>query len=87
LGILVSNGGSEVKKPTTSTEQTFSIGFTFMPSEKEDNFVCALEKCRELLKCQDHPNIVVTYQDVALMNIVDRVSPKPTALLVGFTSA
>ncbi|MCH80303.1 FAR1-related protein [Trifolium medium] len=36
---------------TTSTELTFSIGFAFMTSEKEDNFVWALERCRDLLKC------------------------------------
>jgi hypothetical protein len=52
---------------TTSIEQTFSIGFTFITAEKEDNFVWALERCRELLKYQDHMNVVVTGRDVALM--------------------
>jgi hypothetical protein len=45
---------------TTSTEQTLTIGFTFVTSEKEDNFVWALERCHDLLKFQDHPQIVVT---------------------------
>jgi hypothetical protein len=69
---------------TTSTEQTLTIGFTFVTSEKEDNFVWALERCHELLKCQDQSNVVVFDQDVALMNVVDRVFPKYTALLCRF---
>jgi hypothetical protein len=69
---------------TTSTEQTLTIGFTFVTSEKEDNFVWALERCHELLKCRDHSNVVVFEQDVALMNVVDRVFPKYTALLCRF---
>jgi hypothetical protein len=72
---------------STYAEQMFYIGFAFLLSEKEDNFVWALERCRELLKCQDHPNTVVTDRDGALMNAVDRVFLKFTAILCSFTSA
>jgi hypothetical protein len=66
---------------TTSTEQTFSIGFTLFSAEKESNFVWVLERYRELLKLQDHPDVVVTDRDNALMNVVDRVFPMSAKLL------
>ncbi|MCI27346.1 protein FAR1-RELATED SEQUENCE 5 [Trifolium medium] len=37
-----------------------------------------------MLKCQDNPEVVVTGRDFALMNVVDRVFPKSTALLFQF---
>jgi uncharacterized Rossmann fold enzyme len=43
-----------------------------MTSEKEDNFVRALERCCDLLKCRDHPQVAVTDWDLALINAIDR---------------
>ncbi|MCH83091.1 protein FAR1-RELATED SEQUENCE 6-like [Trifolium medium] len=63
---------------------TYSIAFAFMTSEKEDNFVRALERCRDMLKCQDNPEVVVTNRDLALMNAIDRVFLKSTVLLCRF---
>jgi alpha-glucosidase len=65
---------------TTSTEQKFSVGFALLSAEKESNFVWALQKCRELLKQQDHPGVVVTDRDNTLMNIVDSVFPRSVKL-------
>ena len=66
----------------TSTQLTFSIGFAYMMSEKEDNVTWALERCREWLDSKDlYPRVVVTDRDNALMNVVDTVFPKATALL------
>ncbi|MCH80534.1 protein FAR1-RELATED SEQUENCE 6-like [Trifolium medium] len=66
---------------TTCTGKTFSIAFAFMTAENEDNFVWVLDRCRDLLKCPDHPQVVVTDRDAALMNVVDRGFLKSTALL------
>jgi hypothetical protein len=68
---------------TTSTEQMFSI-VALLSAEKESNFVWALERCRELLIRQDHPDVVVTDRDNALMNVVDRVFTKSAKLLCRF---
>jgi hypothetical protein len=70
----------------TSTGKTFSIAFAFMMSEKENNFVWTLERCRDLLKFQDHPRIVVADRDLALMNTIDRVFPMSTLYFVGIAS-
>jgi len=46
---------------TTSTQVTFSIGFAYMISQKEDNVTWALERCRELLNSKAiYPRVVVT---------------------------
>ncbi|MCH90815.1 protein FAR1-RELATED SEQUENCE 6, partial [Trifolium medium] len=65
----------------TSTEQTFSVGFAFMTAEKEDHFIWALQKCRDLLRCADDVKVVVTDREGALMNAVEKVFPKATDLL------
>ena len=66
----------------TSTQLTFSIGFAYMVSEKEEHVTWALERCRELLHSKDlYPRVVVTDRDNALMNVVDTVFPRATALL------
>ncbi|KAK2436914.1 hypothetical protein QL285_021874 [Trifolium repens] len=37
----------------TSTGKTYAIAFGFLTSEKEDNFVCALQAVSNLLRCKD----------------------------------
>lgn len=52
----------------TSTQLTFSIGFAYMMSQKEDNVTWTLERCRELLHSKAiYPKVVVTDWDNALM--------------------
>nr|ABN08127.1 hypothetical protein MtrDRAFT_AC155880g27v2 [Medicago truncatula] len=52
----------------TSTQLTFSIGFAYMMSKKEDNVTWTLERCRELLHSKAiYPKVVVTDWDNALM--------------------
>ncbi|MCH82730.1 protein FAR1-RELATED SEQUENCE 6 [Trifolium medium] len=52
--------------------------------QKEDNFVWALERCYDLLKCQDNPDAVVTNRDHAPMNVVDKDFSKLTDFLCRF---
>ncbi|XP_058775076.1 uncharacterized protein LOC131649327 [Vicia villosa] len=45
----------------TSTEKTFSVGFTFLECDKQDNVTCALDICKSLLKDpQIIPSVIVT---------------------------
>lgn len=66
----------------TSTDMTYSVGFAYLSSEIEDNFIWALEMCRSLLCSTDiFPKVIVTDRDNALMNVVAKVFPTSTALL------
>ena len=66
----------------TSTEYTFSIAFGYMKSEKEDKVSWALERCRNLLYSKYiSTKVVVTDRNHALMNDVDIVFIKASALL------
>ncbi|XP_050886362.1 uncharacterized protein LOC127091721 [Lathyrus oleraceus] len=66
----------------TSTKKTYSIGFTVLKCEKEDNFTWALKVCRTLFKDQgEMPKAIVTGRDIALMNLVAKVFPSSNALL------
>ena len=58
----------------TSTEKTYSIGFSFLVSEKEENVTWALEVCRSILKNQvEMPKVIVIDRDTTLMNLVAEV--------------
>ncbi|XP_058778673.1 protein FAR1-RELATED SEQUENCE 3-like [Vicia villosa] len=66
----------------TSTDKTYSVGFSFLECEKEDNFTWALEICKNLLVDQKNvPSIIVTDRDNALMNTAGTVFLTSTALL------
>jgi len=66
----------------TSTQLTFSIGFAYVMSDKEDNVSWALERCCELLHSKAiYPKVIVTDRDNALMNVVDTIFPEVTAML------
>ena len=57
-----------------STYLTYSVGFAFMASEKEDNFTWALRMLLKLLKPNRvMPKVVVTDRDTAMMNVVANV--------------
>lgn len=50
---------------------TFSVGFAFLKSEKEDNVTQALEVYQTMLKDQENmTNAIVTNCDTTLMNSV-----------------
>jgi len=56
-----------------------------MMYEKEDNITWAIERCRNLLKSQDiSPKIVIIEWDNALINVVDTIFLKVTAMLCEF---
>ncbi|MCI48786.1 protein FAR1-RELATED SEQUENCE 5-like, partial [Trifolium medium] len=65
----------------TSTGETYAVTFSFMTSEKEDNFVWTLQSVRNSLRCEDNLKVIVTNRDQALMKVVDTIFPKCTALL------
>jgi hypothetical protein len=52
-----------------------------LTSEKEDNFVWALQGLHKLLQCQKDVKVIVTNYNPALMKAVITVFPKCTALL------
>ncbi|KAJ4716771.1 FAR1-related sequence [Melia azedarach] len=65
----------------TSTELTFSIAFAYLESEREDNYIWALERLRSMMADDALPSVIVTDKDLALMNAVRAVFPSATNLL------
>ncbi|CAK8568217.1 unnamed protein product [Lathyrus sativus] len=66
----------------TSTEKTYSVGFTFLECEKKENFSWALEVCWSFLKDQGKmPKAIVTDRDTALTYAVAKVFPSSYELL------
>jgi len=69
----------------TSTYLTYSVGFAFMTSEKEDSFTWALQMLLKLLGPNtDMPKVVVTDRDTCMMNAVANVLPDSSAILIYF---
>lgn len=64
---------------------TFSVNFSFLESEKEDNVTRALEMCKTILKDQENMSVIVTDRDTSLMNLVAMVFPISFALLCKYT--
>lgn len=66
----------------TSTEKTYSVGFTFLESEKEENVTWALEVCRKILKDKENtPKVIVIDRNTVLMSSVANVFPTSCILL------
>ncbi|XP_068498558.1 uncharacterized protein [Phaseolus vulgaris] len=64
---------------------SFSAGFAFLSSEKENNFIWALQKFRgSLLTSHVGPEVIVCDRDLALMNAINIVFPKARNLLCRF---
>ena len=55
----------------TSTFKTFNAGFAFMSTEKEEEFQWALEVIGSIVE----PKLLITDQEFALMNAINRVFP------------
>jgi len=69
----------------TSTKMTYSVTFSFLLFEQEDNFTWALEMLVGLLTSKFNiPKVVVTDRDNALMNVVSKVLPDTDAILCYF---
>jgi DNA-directed RNA polymerase subunit L len=69
----------------TSTKMTYSVGFSFLSFELEDNFTWALEMLVGLLTSKlNMSKVVVTDKDNALMNVVAKVLPETDAILYYF---
>lgn len=66
----------------TSTEKTYSIIFSFLESEKDENVTWALEVCRAMLKDQEEMSkVIVIDRDTTLMNSFAKVFPTSYILL------
>lgn len=66
----------------TSTKKSYSVGFSFVETEKEDNNSWALEVCWIMLKDRENTvKVIVTDRGITLMNLVAKVSPTPYTLL------
>jgi len=69
----------------TSTKMTYSVGFSFLHFEQEDNFTWALKMVKGLLSSKDNiPKVIVTDRYGALMNVVATVFPKTYTMLCFF---
>jgi len=69
----------------TSAYLTYSVGFAFMTSEKEDNFTWDLQMLFKLLEPNSGmPKVVMTYRDMGMMNVVANVLPDSSAILCYF---
>ncbi|XP_050902470.1 uncharacterized protein LOC127113951 [Lathyrus oleraceus] len=63
-------------------EKTYSIGFAFLESGKEENVTRALKVCQSMLKDQEEmPKVIVIGHNTVLMNSVANVFPTSYALL------
>jgi len=69
----------------TSTKLTYSIAFSFLSFEQENNFTWVLEMLVGLLTSKlNMPKVVVTDRDTTLMNVVAKVLPKTDHILCYF---
>ncbi|XP_058755689.1 uncharacterized protein LOC131628899 [Vicia villosa] len=69
----------------TSTKLTFSVAFTYLEHEREENFTWALERLKELFYSEKLlPDVLVTDRELALMNAIDSVYPNASHLLYKF---
>lgn len=59
----------------TSTEMTYSVAFVFMQSEKEDNYIWALEKLKGMMDPESLPEVIVTDRELSHMNAIAKVFP------------
>ena len=66
----------------TSTDLTFAVGFSYMESEKTDNYRWTLEKLKVLFSKQDiFPQVILTDRELALMNAIEIVFPHSVNML------
>jgi len=70
----------------TSIGLTFSVAFVLMSSERENNFIWALQRLLGLfLRGNVYPKVIVSDRDIALMNAIKLVFLEACNLCVGFT--
>ncbi|XP_050875735.1 uncharacterized protein LOC127079397 [Lathyrus oleraceus] len=68
-----------------STKLTFSVGFSYLEHEREEKFKWALKKLKELFSSKKFlPKVMVTDQELALMNVMEVMFPNLTHMLCLF---
>ncbi|XP_024039451.1 uncharacterized protein LOC112098079 [Citrus clementina] len=65
----------------TSTAKTFNVGFAYLESEREDNYIWALERLKTIMQDDMLPAVIVTDRELALMNAIEKIFPSATNLL------
>lgn len=65
----------------TSTAMTFNVGFAYLESEREDNYIWALERLKTIMQDDMLPTVIVTDRELALMNAIEKIFPSATNLL------
>ncbi|XP_057496891.1 uncharacterized protein LOC130781651 isoform X1 [Actinidia eriantha] len=65
----------------TSTEMTFSVAFTYLQHEQEDNYTWALSVLCNLMDECALPDVIVSEREMDLMNAIDSVFPTARHLL------
>ncbi|KAI3949982.1 hypothetical protein MKW92_017094 [Papaver armeniacum] len=65
----------------TSTKAPFTVALCFMQFEREDNFVCAFERLKEIYLYDNVPTLFLTDCSQAIIKAVKRVFPFSTHLL------
>ncbi|KAH9750386.1 protein FAR1-RELATED SEQUENCE [Citrus sinensis] len=65
----------------TSTAMTFNVGFAYLESEREDNYIWALERLKTIMQDDILPTMIVTDRELALMNAIEKIFPSATNLL------
>ncbi|XP_021828352.1 protein FAR1-RELATED SEQUENCE 5-like, partial [Prunus avium] len=65
----------------TSTKLTFSAAFAYISSEKEDNYMWALNRLKSIMNTNCLPSVIVTDREMALMNAIRNMFPSVRHLL------
>nr|KAJ0187879.1 hypothetical protein LSAT_V11C900487460 [Lactuca sativa] len=65
----------------TSTQKTFSVGFSFIHREKEANYTCVLNCLNSTLDTCMHPCVIIIDIELALINACETVFPDAARLL------
>ncbi|CAJ0752946.1 11882_t:CDS:2, partial [Entrophospora sp. SA101] len=60
----------------TSFNTTFFSCFAFLKDEKEADYEWALSYISKIFNGMSHPKVIVTYQELALMNVIGRIFPE-----------
>ncbi|KAJ4715736.1 FAR1-related sequence [Melia azedarach] len=65
----------------TSTNMTFVVALAYLESEREDNYIWALERLRSVMDDNALPAVIISDKELALMNAIARVFPTAKHLL------
>ena len=65
----------------TSTDLTFSVCCVYLESERENNYIWALERLKGVMEENMLPSVIVIDRELALMKAIKKKFPSATTLL------